>query len=398
MGPSNQDDLDRLEAELRQAQKMESVGRLAGGVAHDLNNVLTIIQSFGELLEMEIEGNTVAEEHVGFILQAADRAQRLTRQLLAFSRRQSVEPQIVTLADVTRNTLSMLRRLIGEDVRVAMVPIDVPWNIKVDPAQLEQVLLNLAVNARDAMPRGGTLTLETHNVQLDGDYARAHGIDLESGEYAMLAVSDTGCGIEADDLARIFEPFFTTKDKGKGTGLGLSTCQSIIKHAGGFIWVYSEKGIGTTFKVYLPRCYDRPAVATADPRPTSVAGGDETLLLVEDDAQVRSLFAQTLSNLGYTVLTAVDGVDALAVVEAYQQRIDVLISDVVMPRMSGPELAASLKSTRPAIRLLYMSGYTGDALANHGVVEPGFSLLEKPFTPLQLGTAIRNVLDRRSAS
>lgn len=372
---------------------MEAVGRLTSGVAHELNNVLTIVQSFTELLEHEVAGQQVALDYVDFISRATQRAHRLTRELLAFSRPNGGSPQVVTFNDIASNTLSMLRNVIGEGIMVERFSHRNPWAIKVDPAQFEQVLLNLAVNARDAMPNGGTLTIETHNVELDGVYAKAHGVALETGDYAVLVVSDTGCGVPKDDQPHVFEPYFTTKAEGQGTGLGLSTSYEIVKHAGGFIWVYSEAGIGTTFKLYIPRSHERPEPVEGPARPRPQQHGTETLLLVEDDAQVRALFASTLSDLGYTVLTAIDGVDALAVAETSGRPIDLLVSDVVLPRMNGPALAEALASSCPNLPVLYMSGYTRDVLRRKELIASDVPLLEKPLTPRLLGETIRDMLE-----
>ena len=384
--------VDRLEAELRQAQKMEAVGRLAGGMAHDLNNVLTIIQSFGELVLEELDEGSQSREYVGEILAASQRARKLTRQLLAFSRRQTVDPRVVSLEEIAANTNRMLKGMIGEDIEVSLRFAKDPWLVKVDPGHFEQVLMNLAVNARDAMPRGGTLTIETRNVELDATYAEAHGVRLESGEYAMLAVSDTGVGIPHELQERIFEPFFTTKEKSKGTGLGLSTCYGIVKQAGGFIWVYSERGLGSTFKIYVPRTQDARKPTTGVMPAVDHLSGSETILIVEDDDPVRVLLTESMRSYGYTVYPARNGLEAMEVVGTRGDEIDLLISDVVMPKMSGRELADTLRARWPNLRVLFMSGYTDDALSRHGVLDPGVLLLEKPFTPKRLAARIREVL------
>jgi nitrogen-specific signal transduction histidine kinase len=384
--------VDRLEAELRQAQKMEAVGRLAGGMAHDLNNVLTIIQSFGELVLDELDASLPSHDYMKQILGAAHRARMLTRQLLAFSRRQTVDPRVITFNEIAANTEKMLRRIIGEDVEVALRFAPRPWPIRVDPGHFEQVLLNLAVNARDAMPRGGTLTIETRNVELDETYAGAHGVRLDSGDYAMLAISDTGIGIPIELRERIFEPFFTTKDKSRGTGLGLSTCYGIVKQAGGFIWVYSEENLGSTFKIYVPRTREQRRPTTGVHVAVDRIEGHETILLVEDDDSVRALLVQSLRNYGYNVLPARNGLEALEVVGHRGEEIDLLISDVVMPKMSGRALADALRGRWPHLEVLFISGYTDDALSRHGVLEDGVVLLEKPFTPKRLAARIRELL------
>ncbi len=371
---------------------MEAVGRLAGGVAHDLNNVLTIIQSFGELVLDDLDPASTSHEYMQQILGAAQRASVLTRQLLAFSRRQPVDPRVITFSEIATNTEKMLRRVIGEDVEMVLDLERAPWPIRVDPGHFEQVLLNLVVNARDAMPRGGTLTIETRNVELDAAFAQAHGVRLQSGEYAMLAVSDTGIGIPAVLRERIFEPFFTTKDKSKGTGLGLSTCYGIVKQAGGFIWVDSEECIGSTFRVYVPRTRQPRRRTTGMFAISDHVEGNETILLVEDDDSVRAVLEHQLRGFGYAVLTACNGLEAIAIAERHGEQIDLLLSDVVMPKMGGRELADALRERWPDLKMLFMSGYTDDALSRHGVLDPGVVLLEKPFTPKRLAARIREVL------
>jgi CheY-like chemotaxis protein len=326
------------------------------------------------------------------ILGAAHRARVLTRQLLAFSRRQTVDPRVITFNEIAANTDKMLRRTIGEDVEVVLRFTAQPWTIRVDPGHFEQVLLNLAVNARDAMPRGGTLMIETQNVELDTEYARAHGVRLETGEYAMVAVSDTGIGIPPELRERIFEPFFTTKDKSHGTGLGLSTCYGIVKQAGGFIWVYSEETLGSTFKIYVPRTREQRRPSTGMHAVATGLEGHETILLVEDDDSVRAVLMQSLRNYGYNVLPARNGIEALEVVGQRGHAIDLVISDVVMPRMSGRALADALRERWPHLKMLFMSGYTDDALSRHGALEQGVVLLEKPFSPKRLALRIRELL------
>ncbi|MBC8068950.1 MAG: response regulator [Deltaproteobacteria bacterium] len=385
----------RFEAQLVQAQKMEAVGRLAGGIAHDLNNVLTVVRSFGELAQESLEEGSAAHDHIDQVLKAAERSARLTRQLLAFSRRQPVASRVITFNEIVRDTESMLRRTIGEDIEFHTTLTVRPWAIDVDPGHFEQVLLNLVVNARDAMEHGGQLSIATGNCEIDEAYATAHGVTLLPGRYACLAVTDTGTGIPGELRQRIFEPFFTTKATDKGTGLGLSTCYGIVKQANGVIWVYSELGIGTTFKLYIP-CTDRyPEQRPVVPSATRHLGGTETLLVVEDDEQVRSVVADTLTRHGYRVLCAQHGLDALRVVDAHGGAIDMLVSDVVMPRMGGPELAELLCAASPELRVMFISGYSEDAAITHGLLQAGATLLEKPFSRAALLERVRTVLDSR---
>lgn len=372
---------------------MEAVGRLAGGVAHDLNNVLTVIQSFGELAQDDLEPRSQTYEYLEQVLAASERARLLTRQLLAFSRRQAQDLRVVTFNEVAMQTHKMLRRVIGEDVEVVVQLPEVPWPVKIDPSHFEQVLLNLAVNARDAMPKGGTLLIEVENVELDASYADAHGVELPAGDYSMLAVSDTGVGIPADVQEQIFEPFFTTKEKGKGTGLGLSTCYGIVKQAMGFIWVYSEVAVGSTFKIYVPRTHERGTAVVPPRKIVRDLGGSEQLLVVEDDESVRALLVGSLRELGYQVVAAHNGLEALELVRSGRVNVDLVVTDVVMPRMGGPELAERLQADGVRLKVLFMSGYTDDALSRHGLLHDSVMLLEKPFTPRRLAEKIREVLD-----
>jgi PAS domain S-box-containing protein len=380
----------RLEQQLRQAQKMEAVGRLAGGVAHDFNNLLTIISGYSDLL---LEHPGTVEPMQGYaneIRNASSRAATLTRQLLAFSRQQVLAPRVLDLNAVVANIEKMLKRLIGEDVDLVTVLAENLWPVKGDPGQLEQVLLNLAVNARDAMPKGGTLTIETANVEMDRSQAQRH-FPISPGPYVLLAVSDTGIGMNAEIQARIFEPFFTTKEKGKGTGLGLATVYGIVKQSGGYIWVFSEVGKGATFKIYLPRSdEDIESVARRDR--TKAQQGTETLLLVEDEDAVRSLVRNVLQENGYNVLEAGGGEEALRVSEEYRGPIDLLVTDVVMPQMSGPELARCLANSHPQTKVLYISGYTDYAGLQLGGLDTGAGFLQKPFSPEALARKVREVL------
>ncbi|HEX2201676.1 MAG TPA: PAS domain S-box protein [Longimicrobium sp.] len=379
-----------------QAQKMDAVGRLAGGVAHDFNNLLTAIRGNAELLLLDLPAGAPGAEEVEEIRRAADRAAGLTRQLLAFSRRQVLQPRVFGLNAVVRDMEKMLGRLIGEDVALVTRLADDLAHVRADPGQLEQVVMNLAVNARDAMPSGGQLIVETRNAVLDEEMRRTFPY-VVPGPYVMLAVSDTGHGMDRETRERVFEPFFTTKPAGRGTGLGLSTVYGIVKQSGGYIWVYSEPGRGTTVRIYLPSVAGgaRPAGPAAAAAPAR--GGVETILLAEDEEPVRRLAREVLTRNGYTVLEAGDGEQALRVSERHPGRIDLLVTDVVMPAMSGRDLSALLAAARPALRVLYMSGYTEEAVARHGVLDPGTGFIEKPFTADALASAVRRVLDEAVA-
>jgi PAS domain S-box-containing protein len=384
-----------LEEELRQSQKMEAVGRLAGGVAHDFNNLLTIITGRSHLLLGKLKGDDPARRSVEVIQKTADRAAALTRQLLAFSRKQVLQRKVLDLNATVADVSTMLRRLIGEDVDLLVTPGAGAGRVNADRAQLEQALMNLAVNARDAMPRGGTLGLETDHVRL-GAAPPDRPEALPPGPYAVLRVMDTGTGMDAATQARIFEPFFTTKEPGKGTGLGLSMVHGIVRQHGGAIHVRSVVGGGTTFEIYLPQVEAAAETGGADePGAPPPATGKETILLVEDEADVRALAREVLERQGYTVLEASDGLNAVGVYEQEGARVDLILTDVVMPRMSGREMVDRVRATRPDMRVLYMSGYTGDAIVRHGVVDAGLLLLGKPFTPVALIAKVREVLDRR---
>ncbi|HEX9704732.1 MAG TPA: response regulator [Gemmatimonadales bacterium] len=387
-------DRKRLEQQLRQAVKMEAVGRLAGGVAHDFNNVLTAMFGYADLLAEELPEGSSARRDLEEIRKAAQRAATLTRQLLAFSRQQVLEPVVLSLNEMVREIDQMLRRMIGEDVALRLALPSELGNVRADPGQLEQVVMNLVVNARDAMPTGGRLLIETANAELTEEYAELRQ-PVVPGRYVMLAVSDTGIGMDAETRTRIFEPFFTTKEKGKGTGLGLSTVYGIVKQSGGYIWVYSESGIGTTFRIYLPRV-DAPPDALAAPREvTGSVGGTETILLAEDDETLRQLARGLLEKLGYTVLATASADEAFARAREHQGPIHLLVSDVVMPGESGRQLARRLAVLRPETRVLYMSGYTDDAIVHHGMLEHGLNYLPKPFTPAVLAGTVRAVLDTK---
>ncbi|MGO8787746.1 MAG: PAS domain S-box protein [Terriglobia bacterium] len=380
-----------LEQQFLHSQKMEAVGRLAGGVAHDFNNLLTIITGYGQMLQRNLEPGSSMRAHVDEVLKSGERAAALTRQLLAFSRRQDFSPRVLDLNAVVSNTEKMLHRLIGEDVELLTV---LPAGLGVcrgDPGQIEQVIMNLAVNARDAMPAGGTLTLETANVDLDETYARGH-IPVKPGSYVMLAVTDTGCGMDAATQAHIFEPFFTTKESGKGTGLGLATVYGIVKQHGGNIWVYSEAGQGTAIKIYLPRI-EIGATQVETKRPTTrELRGSETVLVVEDEPSVRSLMVRLLRSMGYWVLEASRADEALMVCLRHKGPIHLLLTDVVMPQMSGRDLLDRLRPLRPDIRVLFTSGYTEEAV-HRRVLEGGAAFLQKPFMEEALAGKVRDVLD-----
>ena len=381
-----------LEQQLRQAQKMEAVGRLAGGIAHDFNNILTAITGHAELLLEDLGHHDPRRADVDEIRRSAERAAGLTRQLLAFSRQQVLQPKVVDLNALVLDMDKLLRRLIGEDVELATVLDPTLGRVTADPGQLEQVIVNLAVNARDAMPQGGKLTLETRNIDLDSSYTLEHSL-VKPGPYVQLTVSDSGIGMDEETQAHAFEPFFTTKPRGQGTGLGLAMVYGTVKQSGGFIWVYSEPGRGATFKIYLPRV-DAPVESAAPPAPVErPPRGSETVLLAEDEPAVRAIARQALERQGYTVLAAPSGADALALAAQHGATIHLLLTDVVMPGMSGRDLADRLTAQRPGIRVLYISGYTDNAIVRHGMLEPGLAYLQKPFRPDALVRKVREVLD-----
>ena len=386
--------LRKSEEQLRQWQRVEAIGRLAGGVAHDFNNLLMTIKGCSELLLGAFDHRDPRREEVEEILKAADRATSLTRQLLAFGRRQVLQPQVLDLNAVVMNMEKMLRRLIGEDIQLIISLDRDLWSVKVDPGMIEQVIMNLAVNSRDAMPSGGKLTIETGNVVHDEEYA-SHHVSVKPGYYVMLAISDTGCGMDKETQSHLFEPFFTTKEKGKGTGLGLSTVYGIIKQSGGNIWTYSEPGLGTTFKIYLSRVEKAARVYKPKLRSKEMGapGGTETILLVEDEEAVRSMVSKILQNKGYTVLEASHGNDAIEVCDKFEGSIHLMVTDVIMPQMSGRELAERLAPMRPEMRVLYMSGYPDNTIVQHGVLEPGTAFLQKPFTISALEIKVREILD-----
>jgi PAS domain S-box-containing protein len=382
-----------LEAQFRQAQRLEAVGRLAGGVAHDFNNVLTAITGYSDLLLEDLDPSDPKRGDIEEIRTAAKRATVLTRQLLAFSRKQVLQTRVLNLNEVVQTLEKMLHRLIGEDVKLKLSLASDLGAVRADPGQLEQVVLNLAVNSRDAMPNGGRLTIETANIVLDEAYARDHA-GATPGQCVMLAVSDTGIGMDAETRSHLFEPFFTTKELGKGTGLGLATVYGIVKQSGGYVWVYSEPGRGATFKIYLPRVQETVESQAPATIEQPAVGGRETVLLAEDDPSVREIVAQVLAQKGYRVLRAPDGQTAIEMARGQRGALHLLVTDLVMPGMTGRELAETLRAERPGLRVLYMSGYTDDAVVRHGVLEEGMPYLQKPFTPRALAAKVREVLDR----
>ncbi len=383
---------NRLEQQFHQAQKMEAIGRLAGGVAHDFNNLLTVISGYANFLKEGVKQDPRLVSHVHEIEKASDRATTLVRQLLAFSRKQIVRPKVLDLNGVVSDMENMLRRLIGEDVKLVTSLAPDLWSVETDPAQIDQIIMNLAVNARDAMPDGGSLTVETVNVEIGEEVSRLH-LGKTPGPHVLLAVSDTGTGMDERTQAHMFEPFFTTKEEGKGTGLGLATVYGIVKQNRGSIFVYSEPGHGTTFKVYLPRAKGAAMpVAAASASPT-VQGGSETVLVVEDNPQVRAFLCGALQAHGYRVLEAGRPSVAVALCEREAGGIDFMVTDVVMPEMSGHRLAQRLKTLCPKMKVLYVSGYTDDAIVRHGVLEPGLHFLQKPFSSEALAHRVREVLD-----
>lgn len=383
-----------LEEQLRQSQKMEAIGMLVGGIAHDFNNLLTAINGYSELALKQMSDDEPLHQNVDEIYKAGKRAAALTGQLLAFGRKQVLLPKVINLNSIILEIEKMLRRLIGEDVGLQTALDSELGNVMADPGQIEQVLLNLVINARDAMPDGGQLTIETKNVFLDEDYARIH-ISVLPGHYVMMGVSDTGTGIDDPTLERIFEPFFSTKEPGKGTGLGLSTTYGIVKQSGGSIWVYSEPDKGTTFKIYFPRIHEDRIAYVARSDNTARMHGTETILLTEDEEIVRKLAKQVLEMYGYNVLVADRGKAALSISEEYGGHIDLLITDVIMPGMSGRDLSNQILMQRPDIKILYMSGYTDNAIVHHGVIDGEASFIQKPFSTDGLARKIRETLDAR---
>jgi PAS domain S-box-containing protein len=385
-------ELKRLEEQFRQAQKMEAVGRLAGGVAHDFNNLLTVINGNSELVFGGLRADNPNRELLAEIIASGERAANLTRQLLAFSRKQMLQPEVVSLNVVLGQVLKLLQRLIGEDIELVLRPSATLGLAKVDPGQFEQAIINLLVNARDAMPDGGQLTIETVNINLDEHYAEQHP-EVRPGRYVVVAVSDTGQGMDEETKACIFEPFFTTKEPGKGTGLGLAMVYGFIRQSGGHVEVYSELSHGTTFKLYLPRADESMPAATVLPSRLSIPAGSETVLVVEDEAAVRNLLRRVLQSCGYTILEAQDGKVALEIAQRHAGRIDLLVTDLVMPKMSGRELVERLTQARPGMRTLMMSGYSNDVVIRQGALQASVAFLQKPFSPIDLARKVREILD-----
>ena len=381
-----------LQEQLRQSQKMEAIGRLAGGIAHDFNNLLTVISGYSQLSLIKFQEGNPLRENLLEIQRATERAAALTRQLLAFGRRQILDMRLIDLNLIVQELDRMLRRVIGEDIELVTLLEKGLWRIKSDPSQIEQVILNLAVNARDAMPKGGRLTIETSNTELNQEYARSH-IGVKPGPYVKLFIKDTGVGMSLEVMERAFEPFFTTKEKGKGTGLGLSTVYGIVKQSGGNIWVHSEIGRGTAFEIYLPRTDEIKETFKPIPSSPQRLQGSETILLVEDEEAVRILARKTLQNYGYHTLEAANGEEVLKVVKEHDKKIHLLVTDVVMPGMSGREVADHLLLLYPEIKVLYISGYTDSAIVHHGILEPETALLLKPFKPEALASKVREVLE-----
>jgi signal transduction histidine kinase/ActR/RegA family two-component response regulator len=387
----------RLEQQFRQAQKMEAVGRLAGGVAHDFNNLLTIITGYADLLlvgeDLQAQQRTPLEE----IRRAAERGGALTHQLLAFSRRQPFTPRMVQLNTLIVNMEKMLSRLIGEDIELITVAGADPAMVRTDPGQLEQVIMNVVVNGRDAMPGGGKLIVETANVEVDQTYAGSN-VDLRPGSYISLTISDTGMGMDSETTAHLFEPFFTTKAPGKGTGLGLATAYGIVKQSGGAISIYSEPGRGTAVKIYLPSAEAKAGPEVTEPKAAATPGGNETILVLEDEARVRKLICEVLSGRGYHVLEAVRGEEAIRIAAEYRGRIHMVLADVVMPEMSGPQALEQIRILHPTVRVLFMSGYTDEAILHHGIVGSGAPFLQKPFLPDALARKVREVLNAQASA
>ncbi len=383
--------LEQSQEQFRQSQKMEAIGKLAGGIAHDFNNLLSVILIYTELGIQGLEPNEPLRAELAEVMKAAERAAALTKQLLAFGRQQVFELKIVDLNELIARIGKMLGRVIGEDIELALRPADDLGSVRADPGQIEQVLMNLAVNARDAMPSGGKLTIETANTVLNEEYARTH-LGVQAGAHVMLAVSDTGVGMDKAVQARIFEPFFTTKEVGKGTGLGLSTVFGIVQQSKGHIWIYSEPGKGTTFKVYLPRTDEAVTRIQSGVDEASAPRGTETILLVEDEEQIRTVIRTFLRRLGYQVLEAQNAGEGLLIAEKHPGKIDLLLTDVVMPHMSGVELVRRVASIRPDMKVLCMSGYADEAILTHGFLDAGLAFLQKPITSGKLAHKIRAVL------
>lgn len=381
----------RLQRQFHQAQKMESIGRLAGGVAHDLNNLLSPILGYSEMLFEDMAGNDSRKQQLGEILSAGKRARALVRQLLAFSRKQALQFQVIDVNDLLENFKNLLRRTLREDIALYMNMADSLPRIGGDAGQLEQVVMNLAVNAQDAMPNGGQLVIETGKAELDETYATKK-TEVVPGTYVMIAISDTGAGMDADTVEHLFEPFFTTKEKEKGTGLGLATSYGIVKQHGGNIWAYSEPGMGTTFRIYLPVTEESACAVIDSPAPQPAAVGSGTILIVEDDAQVRNLASTVLERTGYKVIAAERGQQAVEALQRYSGEVHLLLTDVIMPDMNGRKVFENVARLYPEVRVLYMSGYTDDVIAHHGVIDQGVDFIQKPFTLKALVYKVQEML------
>ncbi len=389
--------IEVLQSKLIQSHKMESVGKLAGGIAHDFNNIMTTIIGFADLIEMEGKVDDTTMEYICEIQKSGRRAASLTQQLLAFSRRQILKPELVDLNDLVRDTERMLRVLLLENTMLSSNLSEELDKVKVDPGQIVQVLMNLVINARDAMPDGGQIIIETENKYLDEFSCKFHP-EIVPGDYVMLTVSDTGCGIAPELLVKVFEPFFTTKEVGKGTGLGLSTVYGIIKQSGGYIYTYSELNYGTTFKIYLPKAQEENSKGKERARVQITLSGNERILFVEDDRSLRKIISKILNQLGYKVYQSGSGEEALKVYDKYKDTgIDLLVSDIIMPGMNGRELAETILERNSNMKILYISGYTDDIIATHGVLDKGVSFLAKPFSIFDIASKIRNILDEYDA-
>ena len=382
----------KIEQQLRLAQRMEAIGQLAGGIAHDFNNLLAVIMGSADIIVDALPRGDPLGRKVEMIRSAGSSAADLIRQLLAFSRQQMVQPLVLNVPKIIARTQAMLQRIIGEDIEFKVIVEDSVGSIKADPGQIEQVLLNLAANARDAMPKGGRLSIHASNVELDESDRKKHA-PVVPGPYVMLAIEDTGCGMDLKTQARIFDPFFTTKALGKGTGLGLATVYGIVKQTGGYIWVYSELGHGTIFRVYLPRVGKAIQTASREASETETLQGSETILLAEDSESLREMAQEYLESIGYTVLSAVSGEKALQRAKDFQGPIHLLLTDVVMPEMSGPELANHMASLRPGVKIIFTSGYTDDAITRQGILDPKVAFIQKPYRPKALAKKIRQVLN-----
>jgi CheY-like chemotaxis protein len=382
----------KRDADLRQSQKMETIGRLAGGIAHDFNNLLSVIIAYADVALEAIREEDPLRDDIKNIREAGERAAGLTRQLLAFSRKQVLQPAVLDLNGVVGGMTELVQRLVGEHIGVKTLLAPDLGRVRADPAQLEQVIMNLAANARDAMPAGGKLTIETANAELDETYTSAH-VAVKPGRYVMLSVTDTGVGMDESTMSQVFEPFFTTKPVGHGTGLGMATVYGIVKQSGGSIWAYSEPGRGSTFKIYLPEAGGALSPTRLLVEATGKMGAGETILLVEDEEPVRRIAERILTGEGYRVLVAADGEEAMDIANQAQGKIHLLLTDVVMPKMNGNQLAEKVAERNPRLRVLYMSGYTDDVIVRHGMLKPDTQFIGKPFNSAALRRKVREVLD-----